>query len=157
MKNFTVLLVAIILACFSCDTGGSASIRKEISKTLNGTESTFMKLFTIQGLRFDLARAYIEENRPDEAIEILMELIEDNRNQSNFMGDKMNMSSVHYTMEKLYYETLTAAYQLKSDTANSVKAVKKSIAAAETAARLKPIEAKRDAAREKKKRDAILN
>jgi hypothetical protein len=124
---------------------------------LNGSESATMKIWKYDMLKGDLARALIRENKPDEAIELLMEIIKKNRQPDSFMGERVKMSSAHYGMESIYYRDLADAYTLKKDKDSAGKAHKKSLAAEKESARLKPIEDRKEAAQKKKEKDALLN
>jgi len=157
IRLFALSLILTAGIVFSCDTGGSESIRKEMSNVLNGSESSEMKLWRLESLNFNLAQAYIKENRPDEAIEILMDLIRKNREPHYIMGGSMKRSSAHYGMENIYYTTLAEAYTIKGDAINSGKATKKAADAAAMSDKLRPGEEKIEAAKKKKERDSILN
>lgn len=150
--------VLILLFAFGCtDQNSSAAIDKKISAVLHGSDSDMMKLDKIASLDFDLARAYIREKRPDDAIEILQKLIRDNRHRKNFYGEPMGMVSAFYGMEVLYYEALADAYTQKNDKESAEKATKKSKAAAVLETKLGAAEEKQEQAEKAREKAAILN
>jgi len=163
MKKYIIapLVILIISACTnpsqSIKNENSSSILAEMHKVLEGTDPAQIKLIELRKLKFSLARAYIEENRADAAIDLLQDLIKDNRHPVNIYGQDIPMSSPFYGMEELYYQYLAKAYGLKQDKTSQEKAINKSRAAAAIHAKLKPIEEKKETAEKAKRRDAILN
>lgn len=136
MKRFFLIVCAcscvIAVGCSEISNlrmSKSERIRAQIQDVLDGQDSTVMKLMKIEDLQRDLAAAYIDENEPDRAIEMLRDLIRKNREPRNFMYERIPMSAAHYGMESIYYKRLAMAYELKKDKANQDKALKKSAAA----------------------------
>jgi hypothetical protein len=75
----------------------------------------------LQFLGYRLAVAYNAENRPDEAITVLKQLISDEEDKGK---TKILRRSRSYLSEAQYYEVLKESYDLKHDKENAQKAAK---------------------------------
>jgi predicted Zn-dependent protease len=107
-------------------------------------------------MKGELALAYNNENRPDDAIEILHELIKKNKEPHGIMGERMPKMSAHYGLDSAYYRMLAESYQLKKDSDSQTKALNKMKQAEAMEARLKPAEQAREERQKKRERDSIL-
>jgi len=153
------MLTGLLLGCSSTtDENSSMAIRKKMDAILKSSDSAEIKLMHLEPLRFELAQAYNNENKPDEAIPILQKLIEENRNPHDpIFGTKFKMSAPFYGMEAIYFKELAKSYALQKDAESEKKALKKAEQAQAMKEKLKPIEDERNRIEEKKKKDALLN
>lgn len=129
--RWVIILVLLGLAVFlfyRFSIPRSAQIRQKMNSVLNDeVKNDFTILREYELLQGDLAEAYIEENRPDDAIEVLKELIRINhgRRYVPFAGERPRMSFDYY-VEGRYYDALARAFELKKDFVSRDKAIKKS-------------------------------
>ncbi len=105
----------------------SEKIKREISNVLDGQGSAFSKVFKIQSLRTDLALAYIDEKKYDEAIMIYEDKINDLRREDEERKRLFSQKrlSTSYDLEAALYRMLALAYERKQDTVSFEKAKKK--------------------------------
>jgi len=140
----------------------SEKVRRQMKELLDkvGNDAMafdFQKL-TFRNLKYDLAKAYNDENRPDDAIEILFEIIKESKEpDKNYFGQVRRRISADYFFDSIYYKELARSYEIKQDIPNRDKALKKADQAAAMEAKLKPAEEVSESRKKKQERDAILN
>jgi tetratricopeptide (TPR) repeat protein len=119
----------------------SQKIRAEISRILDSSMDNQRKLWKIDMLESDLASAYVDEGKFDDAIKIYEFEIEKTRRDGKieFWGYRHSTS---YALEAAQFRQLAFVYELKKDHDSAAKAIKKAESAEATAARLEKTEPK---------------
>ena len=134
----------------------SVKIRGQMRDLLDkSNEGDHVAMFKYDHMKLPLAAAYNSENKPDEAIAILTELIKKNSDPRDFAGQKRKKIHADYFFEARYYEELAKSFALKGDSAGQEKALKKSKAAQAMEERLAPKEEKREKIRQLKENAAL--
>ena len=159
---FIIVLSAGALGSWQLKTGSiskSERIIKEMGRVLNDDRSSpTIALIKYDRLRVDLAEAYNEEGRPDDAIDIAQELIKKNReHQYNLYGQVMPKHSYNYFFESRYYKILARSYELKGDVSSREKALKKSSNASAVYEKMSIVEEGREVKRKAKEKADLLN
>ncbi len=149
LHNTCLLLVEVSLIILAACTFTESSNKKESERIREKmkavSESTMLspdtKIVRYNTMRFELAAEYIKENEPDQAIEILSELIKkESEPQRDFYGKSTNRSFASYGREAAYYNQLALAFELKENLTGRDKALEKAAQARMQEARLKTAE-----------------
>ena len=112
---------------------------------------------TLRQMKFELASALINENKPDAAIDVLLDIIKEGRTAENIYGQRRPLIAADYFFLGRYYEQLAHAFELKGDLASRDKALRKMEQAQTAEKKLRPEQEAREKRREKRERDSILN
>jgi predicted Zn-dependent protease len=166
IKRIISLSIVFLLLVSGCQAikpaPKSEKVRKQMKELLdkvgNDAMAFDLQKLTFRNLKYDLAQAYNDEKRPDDAIEILVEIIKESKQpDKNYFGQVRNRISADYFFDSIYYKELARSYEIKQDIPSRDKALKKAEQAASMEKKLKPAEEASESRKKKLERDAILN
>jgi CRISPR/Cas system-associated endonuclease Cas1 len=168
MKRYWPLIVILqigILAYMLIEqpfTPESAKIQRQIRNYLDDAERNtlshpFWKI-ELRDMRHNMAKAYLRENRPDDTIEIIAEILREHRQpRKNIYGQVRSRRSVDYLIESQCYDTLAQAYALKNNHDGMSRSLKKSQQLQEKARQMIPAEEAGKSREKQRERDELLN
>jgi lipopolysaccharide biosynthesis regulator YciM len=110
----------------------------------------------MQRLRYDLAKALIDEKKAGEAVPVLTLIILQGRNPQNIYGDERPMIAADWYFLGNYYEELARAYEQLGDKTGQARALGKAAQARARETTVRAAEEAREAAREKRRREEVL-